>query len=51
LGSGAAPLLYGRAFDATGSFTVIVSVGAAAMGVGGLMLLLLGPYRYEPARS
>lgn len=50
LGSGIAPLIYGRAFDATHSFTAVVTLGAAAMCIGGLLLLLLGPYRYLPAR-
>ena len=50
LGSGIAPLVYGRAFDASRSFTGIVTLGAAAMLAGGLLLLLLGPYRYRPNR-
>ena len=49
LGSGVAPLIYGRAFDASRNFTGIVSLGATAMFVGGMLLLLLGPYRYRPA--
>lgn len=49
LGSGVAPTIYGRAFDATKSFTSIVSMGAAAMFIGGFFLLFLGPYRYRPA--
>ncbi len=48
LGSGVAPLVYGRAFDATHSFTGVVTMGAGAMFVGGLLLLILGPYRYRP---
>jgi MFS family permease len=47
LGSGVAPAVYGRAFDASGSFTRAVSLGAAAMLCGGLLLLLLGPYRFR----
>jgi MFS family permease len=50
LGSGIAPLVYGRAFDANRSFTGVVTLGAAAMFAGGLLLLLLGPYRYRPSR-
>jgi MFS family permease len=48
LGSGIAPLVYGRAFDATGNFTGVVTLGAWAMLVGGVLLLVLGPYRYRP---
>lgn len=48
LGSGVAPLIYGRAFDSSKSFESIVTLGAAAMFVGGLLLLFLGPYRYQP---
>ena len=51
LGSGVAPWVYGRAFDASGSFTGVVNVGAAAMFIGGLSLLCLGRYRYEPGNS
>jgi predicted MFS family arabinose efflux permease len=49
LGSGVAPTVYGRAFDVTKSFTSIVSIGAAAMFIGGFFLLFLGPYRYQPS--
>jgi len=51
LGSGVAPLIYGRAFDATKSFATIVSIGAAAMFAGGVLLLFLGRYRYQPEAS
>jgi MFS family permease len=49
LGSGVAPLIYGRAFDVSHSFTGVVSAGAGALLGGGVLLLFLGRYRYQPA--
>jgi MFS family permease len=49
LGAGAAPLAYGRAFDLTNSFVPVVTWSAWAMFGGGLLLLFLGNYRYQPS--
>jgi predicted MFS family arabinose efflux permease len=46
LGSGVSPLIYGRAFDRTGSFAGVVDAGAIAMLLGGMALLGLGRYRF-----
>jgi len=51
LGSGISPLVYGRAFDRTGSFAAVVGGGAAAMLLGGVLLLGLGRYRFHAADS
>ena len=49
LGAGVAPLAYGRAFDLTNSFVPVVTWSAWAMFGGGLLLLFLGNYRYQPS--
>jgi predicted MFS family arabinose efflux permease len=49
LGSGVAPLIYGRVYDATKRFDIIVSLGAALILLAGILILTLGRYRY--ARS
>ena len=48
IGAGIAPLVYGRAFDLTKSFVSIVTWSAWAVFGGGLLLLFLGNYRYQP---
>lgn len=42
--SGFAPGLFGKAFDATQNYTLILNASAAALVVGGIMVLTLGRY-------
>jgi len=46
LGSGVAPLIYGRAYDVTKRFDTIVTLGAALILLAGILILNLGRYRY-----
>jgi MFS family permease len=46
--AGAGPLVFGRIFDATGSYAVALSIAAIAMLAGPLLLFTLGRY---PARA
>jgi predicted MFS family arabinose efflux permease len=45
LGAGAGPLLYGRAFDATGSYDTILELSFGLLVAGAASFLLLGRYR------
>jgi len=46
LGTGIGPLVYGRIYDATKTYDVILVVGAGVMIGGALLLLTLGRYRF-----
>ena len=47
-GGGLGPVVYGYAFDSTGTYGVALLSGVACLLVGGALLLLLGPYpRWE----
>lgn len=45
IGGGAGPVIFGRAFDLTGSYAHVLLSGGIAIIIGGGLLLLLGPYR------
>lgn len=45
IGGGAGPVIFGRAFDLTGSYATVLVSGTMAIIAGGALLLLLGPYR------
>ena len=45
--SGFAPGLFGKAFDATHNYTLILNASAVALVVGGIMVLFLGRYPVE----
>jgi predicted MFS family arabinose efflux permease len=47
VGSGTAPYIFGRIFDATKSYESIVTVGVIALFVPSLLLLFLGRYRFR----
>ncbi len=52
LGSGTAPLVFGRSFDASGNYHGILMVSAVVLVAGAAMFLLLGPYRrFEDAAT
>jgi MFS family permease len=44
LGGGLGPVIYGYAFDVSGSYDVALQVGVGCLITGGLLLLLMGPY-------
>ena len=45
-------MIFGRAFDLTGSYSHVLLGGTAALVIGGGLLLLLGPYReFTPETS
>jgi MFS family permease len=46
VGAGVGPLLFGRSFELTGSYRLILEVAFAVLIVCGLSLLTLGRYRY-----
>jgi hypothetical protein len=46
VGAGVGPLLFGRSFETTGSYRLILDVAFAVLIASGLSLLLLGRYRY-----
>jgi MFS family permease len=46
VGAGVGPLLFGRSFETTGSYRLILEAAFAVLLVCGLSLLLLGRYRY-----
>ena len=43
-GGGLGPVIFGRAFDITGTYAQVLVVGAICMVAGGALLLLMGPY-------
>lgn len=45
IGGGAGPVIYGRAYDLTGSYAQVLVASTIAIIIGGGLLLLLGPYR------
>lgn len=52
LGGGVGPVVFGRAFDLTGSYAQILPYAAVILLVGSALLLLLGPYRsFTPEAS
>lgn len=51
LAGGAAPLIFGRAFDLSGSYQGVLQISAAGLVVAGLGLLALGPYAYAGGAS
>ena len=44
-GAGVGPAVFGMAFEATGSYDLILLIASGAFLIGALPLLLLGPYR------
>lgn len=44
LGGGLGPVVYGYAFDSTGSYHLVLRIGVGFLIVGAGLLLLLGPY-------
>jgi MFS transporter, OFA family, oxalate/formate antiporter len=51
IGGMVGPLIFGRTFDVTGNYDLILRLGAVIVIVSGLLLLLLGPYRYNVAEK
>ena len=49
--SGFAPGLFGKAFDATHNYTLILNASAVALVVGGIMVLFLGRYPVETSAA
>lgn len=45
IGGGAGPVIFGRAFDLTGSYSHVLLAATTAIFIGGGLLLFLGPYR------
>jgi MFS family permease len=45
IGGGAGSMVFGRAFDLTGSYAHVLLTGTISLILGGGLLLLLGPYR------
>lgn len=44
IGGGIGPVAYGYIYDQTGTYSVILKIGACVLAVGGALLLLMGPY-------
>ena len=45
LGAGIGPVVFGRSFDRTGSYSTVLAASAALLFLGALLLLTLGRYR------
>lgn len=44
IGGGIGPVVYGYIYDLTGTYSIILKIGACVLVVGGALLLAMGPY-------